>query len=32
MDLDTELKAERTHLAESRAALARMRRRAETLY
>jgi DNA helicase IV len=31
-DLDTELTAERTHLAESRAALARMRGRAEALY
>src|SRR4051812_43886862 len=32
MDLDTELKAERTHLAEPRPALARMRPRADTLY
>ncbi|HET6532931.1 MAG TPA: AAA family ATPase [Actinoplanes sp.] len=31
-DLDTELEAERTHLTESRAALRRMRRRAEALY
>ncbi|WP_250029231.1 HelD family protein [Paractinoplanes maris] len=31
-DLDTELTSERTHLAESRAALARMRGRAEALF
>ena len=31
-DLDTELEAERTHLSESRAALRRMRGRAEALY